>query len=99
MSANIGADNATAQTDVTQAQLAHAICRAADTPYKELSFDKAVPKDGPFLAGFLSVENRASNRKAREELGWEVKGKGILEDIENGSYVGLARELQDGRNA
>lgn len=98
MSADIEADNATAQTDVTQAQLAHAICRAADIPCKKISFDEAVPKVGPFLAGFLSVENRASNRKAREELGWEVKGKGILEDIENGSYVEVARALQDGRN-
>jgi hypothetical protein len=62
-------------------------------------FAGQLPKVGPFLAGFLSVENRASNRKAREELGWEVRGKGILEDIENGSYVEVARALKDGRDA
>lgn len=51
---------------------------------------------GGFLAGFLSVENRASNRKAREELGWEIKEKGIMEDIEFGSYVEVAQALKDG---
>lgn len=68
-------------------------------PCESLSFDEAVPKVGEFLAGFLSVENRASNRKAKEELGWEVKGKGILEDIESGSYVEVATALKDGRGA
>lgn len=64
-------------------------------PCESLSLDEAVPKVGAFLAGFLSVENRASNRKAREELGWEVKGVGILEDIANGSYIEVAKALKD----
>ncbi|KAF3051172.1 hypothetical protein E8E11_010813 [Didymella keratinophila] len=92
-------DNATAQTDVTQAQLAQAVCRAIDVPCKELSFDEAVPKVGPFLAGFLSIENRASNRKAKEGLGWEVRGDGIMEEIENGSYVEVAKALNAGRGS
>ena len=70
-----------------------------DVPCKELSLDKAALKVGPFLAGFLSAENRGSNRKAREELGWEVRGVGILRDIENGSYVEVAKALKDGRGA
>ena len=82
--------------DVTQAQLAQAICRAVDVPCRELSLDEATSEVGPFLAGFLSIENRASNRKAREELGWEVKGKGIFEEIENESYVEVAKALKDG---
>lgn len=92
-------DSATAETDITQAQLARAICMAVDIPCKELSFDEAVPKAGPFLAGFLSVENRASNRKATEVLGWEVRGEGIVEDIENGSYVEVAKALRNGRGS
>lgn len=56
-----------------------------------------MPKVGEFLAGFLSVENRASSRKARELLGWEIKEKGILEDIESGSYVAVAKALREGR--
>ncbi|KAF3036854.1 hypothetical protein E8E12_008093 [Didymella heteroderae] len=91
--------NATAETNITQAHLAQAICRVIDVPCKELSLDKAALKVGPFLAGFLSAENRASNRKAREELGWEVRGVGILRDIENGSYVEVAKALKDGRGA
>lgn len=58
-----------------------------------------MPKVGPFLAGFLSIENRASNRKAKEELGWEVRGNGIMEEIENGSYVEVAKTLKSGRGS
>lgn len=68
-------------------------------PCESLSYQEAVPKVGEFLAGFLSVENRASNRKAREELGWDVIGKGILEEIETGSYVEVAKALEDGCDA
>ncbi|KAF2624725.1 NAD(P)-binding protein, partial [Macroventuria anomochaeta] len=88
--------NATAQNNITQGQLAEAICKAIDVPCKLLRYREAVPKVGEFLASFLSVENRASNRKAREELGWEIKEKGILEDIETGSYVEVAEALKDG---
>lgn len=91
-------DNATAQNDITQAQLAEAICKAVGVPCKSLTFEEAVPRVGEFLAGFLSVENRPSNRKAREELGWEVKEKGILEEIESGSYVEVAKALKESRN-
>lgn len=66
-------------------------------PCKSLAFEEAVEKVGPFLAGFLSVGNKASNRKAREELGWETRGPGILEEIERGSYVEVAEALEVGR--
>ncbi|KZM22238.1 uncharacterized protein EKO05_0011346 [Ascochyta rabiei] len=89
--------NATAQNKVTQAQLAETICKAIGVPCLPKTYDEAVPKVGAFLAGFLTVENRASNRKAREELGWEIREKGILEDIESGSYVEVAKALKDGR--
>ena len=90
-------DNAAAQNDVTQGQLAEAICRAIDVPCRSLTYEEALPKVGGFLANFLSVQNRTSSRKAREELGWEVKEKGILEEIESGSYVEVAKALKDGR--
>ncbi|KAF2995522.1 hypothetical protein E8E13_001877 [Curvularia kusanoi] len=88
--------NASAQTDVTQRQLAEAICKAISVPCKSLAFEEAVGKVGPFLAGFLSVGNKASSRKAREELGWETRGPGILEEIEQGSYVEVAKALEVG---
>ncbi|KAF1357309.1 hypothetical protein EJ07DRAFT_129938, partial [Lizonia empirigonia] len=87
--------NATAQNDITQARLAQAICDAIDVPCKSMTYEEAVPKVGEFLAGFLSVENRASSRKAREVLGWQIKEKGILEDMESGSYVAVAKALRD----
>ncbi|KAL1603337.1 hypothetical protein SLS59_004433 [Nothophoma quercina] len=89
-------DNAAAENDFTQAQLAQAICKAIGVPCKSFTYEEAVPKVGEFLANFLSVENRASNRKAREELGWKVKERGILQDIESGSYVEVAQALKEG---
>lgn len=92
-------DNATAQNDITHAQLAGAICRAIDVPCAFLTYEEAAEEVGGFLAGFLSTENRASSRKAREELGWEVKGRGILEEIETGSYAEVAKVLRENRSA
>jgi nucleoside-diphosphate-sugar epimerase len=89
-------DNATAENDITQAQLAEAICKAIDVPCKSVAYEDASARAGAFLAGFLTLECRASNRKAREELGWEIKEKGIMEDVEFGSYVEVAKALKNG---
>lgn len=40
-----------------------------------------------------------SNRKVREELGWEPKEKGVLEDIETGPYIAFAEALRQERDA
>ncbi|CAO2658633.1 Nn.00g063560.m01.CDS01 [Neocucurbitaria sp. VM-36] len=86
--------NATFETDVTFKQLTEAMGKAIGVPVRSQSYADMETKLGPFFTKFLSSENRASNKKAREELGWTVEAKkGILDEITNGSYVSLAEEL------
>jgi len=51
---------------------------------------------GPFLAMFTTLENRPSNKKAVEKLGWKIKGPDMIMDISKGSYVKLAESLKAG---
>jgi nucleoside-diphosphate-sugar epimerase len=91
--------NATAETDVTFRQLAEAMGRVLEVPVKAQSYEETESKVGVFLAKFLCLENRASNAKAKGELGWTIEAeKGILEEIESGSYVQLAGELRMSAN-
>lgn len=92
--------NATWETHVTQRQLAEAICKQIDVPCHALPFEAACGQMGEWFATFLASENRASNKKAREELGWEIRAeKGILEDIASGSYVAVAETLKAKKTA
>ena len=81
------------------ASFAQALCRVINVPRASLTCDEAAVKPGPLLAGFLSMENKASNRKAREELGWEIKERGILSRIASSMYVEAAKTLEEGRAA
>jgi nucleoside-diphosphate-sugar epimerase len=86
--------NATSETDIPQKSICEAICKTLGIPCKEFELDDAKAKLGDFLAVFLTAKCRASNKKAREELGWSLQAeKGILEEITNGSYAALAKEL------
>jgi nucleoside-diphosphate-sugar epimerase len=42
-------------------------------------------------ADALALDQQASGRRARETLGWQPRGPEVLEDMERGSYVSLAR--------
>lgn len=89
-----GIYNVTSETDVTSKQLAEAMGKVLELNVKAKEFDEIKAKSGEFFAKFLSVENRASNGKARTEFGWEPKERGILEEIEKGSYVEVAKGLR-----
>jgi nucleoside-diphosphate-sugar epimerase len=87
--------NATWETNVTFRALSEAMAKTLGVPVRSLSLDDAKASLGDFLGYFLSMSNRASNTKAKQELGWEIKAeKGILEEITTGSYVELAKQLQ-----
>jgi nucleoside-diphosphate-sugar epimerase len=87
--------NATSETDVTFRQLAEAMGKVLDVPVRSQSYEDTENMVGIFLAKFLCSENRASNAKARKELGWTIEAeRGILQEIENGSYVQLGEELR-----
>lgn len=72
--------NGSGGTDVTARQLFDAIAAEIHVPVKDSSFDEVKASYG-MLASFLKAQNRASNAKAREVLGWHPKEVGILEDI------------------
>ncbi|KAF2472281.1 putative NAD dependent epimerase/dehydratase [Lindgomyces ingoldianus] len=87
--------NATSETHVTQRQLTEAMGKVLALPVREQSYADTEAKMGLFFAKFLSLENRAGNRKAMEEFGWVPQAKkGILEEIASGSYVEVAEGLR-----
>ncbi|KAF2684706.1 putative NAD dependent epimerase/dehydratase [Lentithecium fluviatile CBS 122367] len=91
-----GIYNATSETHVTHKQLAQAIAAKIGVECDAVPYEGAKAKTGEWFATFLKSDNRAGNGKAKR-LGWEVKAeKGILEDIQEGSYGEVAEELRKG---
>ncbi|KAJ4301178.1 hypothetical protein N0V90_003268 [Kalmusia sp. IMI 367209] len=89
--------NATSETNVTQAQICEGICKTLGIPCNKVELEDAKAKMGDFLAVFLTAQCRASNKKAKEQLGWTIQAeKGILDEIESGSYVEVAKQLKKG---
>jgi nucleoside-diphosphate-sugar epimerase len=86
--------NGAGSTTVTLRELAEAIGAALKLPTRSVSRGEAEAKWGPFLTAFVQFENRASNRKAVQQLGWQPKGVDLLTDIRSGSYRELAEKLR-----
>ncbi|OTB00226.1 hypothetical protein M426DRAFT_15687 [Hypoxylon sp. CI-4A] len=86
--------NLSYETDVSAKDLYEAMGKALGLPVKALPLADAKAAMGDFLARFISTENRASNAKAKKELGWEPKEKKIVDDIVAGSYVEVAKGLK-----
>ncbi|KAJ4344596.1 uncharacterized protein N0V89_012340 [Didymosphaeria variabile] len=87
--------NATSETDIEQKAISEAICQTLGVPCEQFELEEAKAKMGMFLAMFMTAKCRASNKKAREELGWSIEAeKGILEDIKSGSYAELAKKMK-----
>ncbi|RDK45406.1 NAD dependent epimerase/dehydratase [Aspergillus phoenicis ATCC 13157] len=88
-----GVYNAGDKTEVTVGEILSAVADIMGVPVEDLGMEEAMKGLGDVVAGFLAAENRASGGRARRELGWECRGKGVLEDIKRGSYVGVVGEL------
>lgn len=90
-----GPYNITHETHVTARELAEAMGRVlGGLPVVSRSFEEVSAKSGgQIIARFLTKENRAANGKARRELGWEPKERGILQEITEGSYVEIVQDL------
>ena len=86
--------NGTASTNVTLRELAEAIGAVLQVPVRSVSRAEADAQWGPFLTAFVQFENRASNRKAVQQLGWHPTGPDMLTDIRDGSYRELAASLR-----
>ncbi|KAL7621950.1 hypothetical protein AAE478_007450 [Parahypoxylon ruwenzoriense] len=87
--------NTTYETQVTQRQLYEAMAKTLGLPVRSQPFAEAKAKLGEFFARFISTENRASNEKAKKELGWEPREVGMLEDILTGSYAEFAKSIKN----
>ncbi|KAI0458248.1 putative NAD dependent epimerase/dehydratase [Xylaria acuta] len=86
--------NVTSSTEVAFRGIADALAATMGLPVKEMSVAGAAETAGPLIAGFFSLRNRGKSDKAKRELGWAPAEVGILEDIRNGSYVQVAKELK-----
>lgn len=88
--------NGTGSTNLTLRELAETIGAALELPVRSVSREEAEAKWGEFLTAFVQEPNRASNRKAVQQLGWQPKGIDMLTDIRSGSYRELAEKLRQG---
>ena len=88
--------NATNATDLTTKKLAEALGVELNVPPVSLTEEQASAAMGPFMAKFLTAENRASSAKAKRSLGWQPREKTLLDDISTGSYHEVAQQLLKG---
>lgn len=90
--------NCSTETNIRIKDLAETISKALDVPAKSVSVEQANAFVGPFIANFLYYENRASNARAKRELGWQPAPKfSLLDDITKGSYRAFAEKLKSDR--
>ncbi|KAI1130655.1 putative NAD dependent epimerase/dehydratase [Nemania abortiva] len=85
--------NVTSSTEVTFREFTDAIAATLGLPLREMETAEAARIAGPLIAGFFSDRVRGSGGKARKELGWNPIEIGVIEDIRNGSYVQVAKEI------
>jgi nucleoside-diphosphate-sugar epimerase len=86
--------NGTGHTNTTYKALADAISELVKVPTKSITKDESVTLWGPFLSTIVGIRNRASNRKAVEQLGWKPVGPGLLWEVHTGSYVAVAENFK-----
>ncbi|KAJ1559009.1 hypothetical protein HK096_001936, partial [Nowakowskiella sp. JEL0078] len=89
-----GIINCTASRYFNFKEIAQAIGDSLEIPARSVTHDQAIEKWNPFLVSFAERGNKASNRKAVEELGWKPNGVDLLTDLKKGSYIKLAGELK-----
>ncbi|KAF2968889.1 hypothetical protein GQX73_g4711 [Xylaria multiplex] len=85
--------NVVSSTEVTTGDLADAIAATMGLPVREMSVAEAAEKTTPLVAGFFSLRIRGKGDRAKKELGWTPTEAGIVEDIRDGSYVQVAKNL------
>lgn len=89
--------NATATSDVSFRDFTDAMADGLGLPVRAMDVAEAIQFAGPLAGGFFSQRIRGKGERARDELGWRPTEVGITEDIRNGSYVEVAKEIAAGR--
>lgn len=82
--------HAIAEEGVAVREIAAAIARKLDVPLVAQSTDEAKAHFG-VLAAFVSADRPTSSARTREELGWTPRQRGLLEDLEQGTYFAQPR--------
>jgi nucleoside-diphosphate-sugar epimerase len=85
--------NGCSSTTITTKEIATAVGNVMGYSVRSVTQEKAAGVWGSFLASIESRENRASGRKAREQLGWNPQGLDLVKDIQEGSYVPMAKRF------
>ncbi|KAE8446009.1 hypothetical protein EG329_012648 [Mollisiaceae sp. DMI_Dod_QoI] len=88
--------NCTTSTTTSFKQIAEAIGDVFKLPVRSVTREEATKFWGPMLSIVFSLENRASSKKAMQQLGWKPTGIDLLSDVRTGSYVEVARKMQTG---
>lgn len=90
--------NAVASAETTGRQMAEAVGEVMAVPARAVQWEEAVAKFGPFLALINSTEAYVSGQKARDQLHWQPNGSAFIQDIKNGSYKAVAKQLKAAGN-
>ncbi|KAK5630223.1 hypothetical protein RRF57_005938 [Xylaria bambusicola] len=85
--------NVTDTSDVSFRKFTDAMAATLGLPVRAMEVPEAMEFAGPLVAGFFSGRIRGKGDRARAELGWIPTEVGIIEDIRNGSYVKVAKEI------
>ncbi|PSS22762.1 hypothetical protein M430DRAFT_135010 [Amorphotheca resinae ATCC 22711] len=88
--------NGNSSNNITAREMAEAVGDVVKVPVRSVSVDEAAAKLGPLLTMLAQTENRPSYRKAVEKLGWQPRGIDMLTDLRSGSYVEIAKKMQEG---
>lgn len=91
-----GVFNGSGDTTITNKAMAEAVGKLLEFPARSVTAEEAMKPEnlGPLLTMVTGLEVRASNRKAREVLGWKPEGVDLLTDTSEGSYKELAKALK-----
>jgi nucleoside-diphosphate-sugar epimerase len=82
-----GRYHAIAETRVPVQAIAEAIGEGLGVEVKAVKPDEVEAYVGPFFARFVGMDHTAEVEITKKELGWEPKGKGLIEDIRDGDYL------------
>ncbi|KAI0514655.1 putative NAD dependent epimerase/dehydratase [Xylaria bambusicola] len=85
--------NVTDTSDVSFREFTDAMAATLGLPVRAMDIPEAMEFAGPLAAGFFSGRIRGKGDRARDELGWNPTEVGLVEDIRNGSYVEVAKEI------
>jgi nucleoside-diphosphate-sugar epimerase len=78
--------NGASSTTLSQREMMEVIGEMLDIPARSITVEEAEAKWGKFPVMFFNRENRASNHKAIQQLGWRPEEIDLVTDLKRGGY-------------